>query len=112
MTTSQNVVSLAAVRRRLRVEPLIPEVASELSATGTLIRHLDEPTDFDFWREAGRAAGRRLRFHVRTGSTPCGCADRAGAHVWVLDVDRQATVEEGLRAVMLLDELYAGVRTT
>ncbi len=108
MTTSRNVVSLAAVRRRRRVEPLIPEVTSELSANGTLIRHLDEPTDVDFWREAGRAAGRRLGVRVRTGSTRCGCVGGEGVHVWVLDIEREATVEDQLRAVVLLEELYAG----
>jgi hypothetical protein len=108
MTTSRNVVSLAAVRRRRRINPLIPEIAWELAATGTLVRHLDEPTDVDSWREAGRAAGRRLGVRVRTGSTRCGCVGSEGVHVWVLDINREATVEDQLRAVMLLKELYAG----
>jgi len=61
------------------------------------------------WREAGRLARRRLGRHVRTGSTRCGCADRDGSHVWVVDLDYEVSEAEQRRAVLWLSALLDGV---
>jgi len=110
MTTSQRVRSIEQHRRRCRAEPLIPEVALELQAAGTVVSHLDDPADVEMWREAGRLAGRRLGRHVRTGSTRCGCADRDGSHVWVVDLDYEVSEAEQRRSVLLLSAVFDGVR--
>jgi len=109
MTTSRRVQSLDRHRRRRRAEPLIPEVAFELQAAGAVVRHLDDPADAEMWREAGRLAGRRLGRHVRTGSTRCGCADRVGSHVWVVDLDHEVSEADQRRAVLVLSAIFDGV---
>ena len=99
MTPPRRVQSLEQHRRRRRAEPLIPEVVFELRAAGAVVRHLDDPADGEMWREAGQLAGRRLGRHVRTGSTRCGCADREGSHVWVIDLDYEVREAEQQRSV-------------
>jgi hypothetical protein len=108
MTTSRRVTSIEDHRRRRRVEALLPEMALEFQSTGVVLRHLDDPTDVDVWREAGRLVGRRLGRHVRTGVTPCGCAALTGAHVWVLDLDREATAADRAQAIQLVSTLVDG----
>jgi len=109
MTTSRRVQSLEQHRRRRRAELLIPEVAFELQAAGTVVSQLDDPADVEMWREAGPLAGRRLGRHVRTGSTRCGCADRDGSHVWMVDLNHEVSEAEQRRSVPLLSAVD-GVR--
>jgi len=68
MTTARRVTSIEEHRRRRRVEALMPEVMLEFQSTGVVLRHLDDPAEVEFWREAGRLIGRRLGRHVRTGA--------------------------------------------
>ncbi len=105
MTTSRRVTSIEEYRRRRRIEALMPEVALEFQSTGVVLRHLDDPADVDLWREAGRLTGRRLGRHVRTGVTRCGCEGLSGAHVWVLDLDREATAADRAQAIQLVSAL-------
>lgn len=86
----------------------MPEIALEFQATGVVLRHLDDPAEVDTWREAGRLVGRRLGRHVRTGVTPCACTGLAGAHVWVLDLDREATAADRAEAVERVSSLVKG----
>lgn len=110
MTISRRVHNLDRHRRRRRAEPLIPEVALELQAAGAVVRHLDNPADAEMWREAGRLAGRRLGRHVRTGSSRCGCTDRDGSHVWVVDLDHEVSEAEKRQSVLLLSAMFDGIR--
>jgi len=86
----------------------MPEIALEFQSTGVVLRHLDDSADVDLWRQAGRLTGRRLGRHVRTGVTPCGCEDLSGVHVWVLDLDREATAADRRQAVLLVNALFEG----
>ncbi len=108
MTTARRVTSIEEHRRRRRVEALMPEVMLEFQSTGVVLRHLDDPAEVEFWREAGRLIGRRLGRHVRTGVTRCACEDLSGAHVWVLDLDREATAADRAQAVQLVSALLEG----
>jgi hypothetical protein len=40
--------------------------------------------------------------------TRCGCDDLNGAHVWVLDLDREATAADRAQAIQLVSALVKG----
>ena len=97
--TSGAVEDLERFKLRRQAVRIVPLLLDPLGRDH-VVRHLDDPYEVAAWREAGRMAGRQLGIHVRTGQTSCGCADRTGEHVWVANLDAEAS-EEGIGAAAL-----------
>lgn len=97
--TFRGVEDLETYRRRRQVDAILPDVLDSLRRSGDATQHLDDPPEAGVWREAARVAGRRLGVHVRTGETACGCPDRDGVHVWVVNLDAEVN-EADLRAAL------------
>ena len=111
--TFRGVEDLEAYRRRRQVDAVLPDVLDSLRRSGDATQHLDDPREAVVWREAARAAGRRLGVHVRTGETGCGCSDRDGVHVWVVNLDaevNEADLRAALNRVVALVDGSPGVR--
>ena len=59
-----------------RFKLFVRDMTQQLKTLRTVVYGTDQIEDVDQWREAARAAGRRLRMPVRTG------VSRDGTKVW------------------------------